>query len=122
MTEIYLKTELTQTDCIAELSCILNTQQEHRKKYSCKRMASDSAQRAELKAIITGLREIRCPAKVFVYLWSNHLAAATRNDWPANWKKNGWKNQKGHLVRDWELWKEIVDIVEKKQLVLVGGN
>lgn len=125
--DIHLTTELTQTECIAELSCILQYDLmhhglDHRKKYSCERLPADSIQRAELKALAAGLKEIRCPAKVIVHLSSNHLTAAIRNDWINMWKRNGWKNQKGHLVRDWELWKEIVDIAEKKQLVLAGGD
>lgn len=123
MIDIHLTTELTQTECIAELSCFLQYHSlDHRKKYSCERLSVDSVQRAELKALAAGLREIRCPARVIVHLSSKHLTAAIQNDWIKMWKRNGWKNQKGHLVRDWELWKEIYDTVGSKNLTLTGGG
>ena len=120
MININLTTNLTESECIAQLRYIKPTGEEHRRTYTCERYAADSSQRAELKALAAGLREIRCPAKVMIHMESNHLMAAIRNDWPKIWKQNGWKNQKGNLVRDWELWKEVIDISEKKQLVLTG--
>lgn len=122
MIDINLATELTEQECVAELSCILAQGKEHRKRYTCKRLTADSSQRAELKALITGLKAIQKPSRVTIWLHASHLTAAIRNDWLVLWRKNGWKNQKGKLVRDWELWKEVMEIVEQKQLILVGGE
>lgn len=122
MINISLTTSLTASKCIAELRYIKPTGEEHMRSYTCERYAADSAQRAELKALAAGLKEIRCPAEVMISLRSSHLAAAIRNDWPKLWQRNEWKNQKGNLVRNWELWKEIMDLAEKKKLILMGGN
>lgn len=122
MVNISLITTITESECCAELRYIKPDGQEHRRQYHCERLEADSSHRAELKALITGLKEIRCPARITAYLKTSHSIAAINQDWIRGWKKNDWKNQKGNLVRDWELWKEIYEIVDSKNLTLVGGG
>ena len=122
MVDISIKTVLEELMCIAELRYIKPDGKEHKRRYNCVRLEADSVHRAELKALIVGLREIRCPARVTAYLKTSHSIAAINQDWARNWKKNGWKNQKGKLVRDWELWKEIYDIADAKGIILSGGG
>lgn len=122
MVNISLITTLTETECLAELRYIKPNGEEHKRQYRCERLEADSTHRAELKALIMGLKEIRCPARVIAYLKTSHSIAAINQDWIRGWEKNGWKNQKGNLVRDWELWKEIYDVVDSKGLTLTGGG
>ncbi len=121
MIEIKLAVYLTKTECIAELSCKKRDGTNHKRKYSCPRYDADSVHRAELKAVAVGLREIRCAAKVVIYLKTLHSAAAINQGWVKFWSGNGWKNKKGALVRDWEIWKEIMDVANQKELLLEGA-
>lgn len=122
MVNISLITELTDKECIAQLRYIKPDGKVHMRTYNCERYEADSVHRAELKAIIIGLKEIRCSARVTIYLKTAHSVAAINQDWPKGWQKNEWKNQKGHLVRDWELWKEVQELTEKKQITLTAGT
>lgn len=122
MVNISLITELTDKECIAQLRYIKPDGKVHMRTYKCERYEADSVHRAELKAIIIGLKEIRCPARVIAYIRTAHSVAAINQNWPRGWMKNDWKNKKGHLVRDWELWKEIYEITETKQIILTGGG
>lgn len=122
MVEIKMTTNLEKDKCIATLSCALQNGFTHEKSYYCERMAADSDQRAELKAVAVGLNEIKCPAKVKIYLSSKHTIAAINQDWPTGWKRNDWKTAKGKLARDWEIWKKILEIAEQKELILSAGG
>lgn len=121
MINISLLTGLTETECIAELRYIKPNGEEHKRRYTCERYSADSSHRAELKALATGLKEIRCPARVTAYLKTPHSIAAINQSWFQSWKQNDWKNTKGNLVRDWEVWKEIYEIIEAKEITLTGG-
>lgn len=121
MIEIKLAVRLTKTECIAELSCKKRDGTDHKREYSCPRYEADSIHRAELKAVAAGLREIRYAARVVIYLKTSHSVAAINQDWIKSWRENGWKNKKGTLVRDWEIWREIMDIANQKELLLEGA-
>ncbi|MDY4968766.1 MAG: RNase H family protein [Lachnospiraceae bacterium] len=121
MINISLITSLNESECIADLRYIKPNGEEHKRLYRCERYSADSTHRAELKALATGLKELRCPARVTAYLKTPHSIAAINQDWIRGWKNNDWKNAKGNLVRDWEIWKEIYEIVEEKEITLTGG-
>ena len=90
--------------------------------YKREYLKADSSQRQELKAMAAGLLAINRPARVICNLQSSHIRAAVNQEWRKIWRENGWKNQKGRLVRDWELWREIAGIVEEKGLLLMTGG
>ena len=68
MINISLITSLTESECIADLRYIKPNGEEHKRSYTCERHPVDSTHRAELKALATGLKELRCPARVTAYL------------------------------------------------------
>lgn len=90
--------------------------------YSREHLKADSSQRQELKAVAAGLSAINCPAHVICNVHQSHVKAAINQGWWKLWKNCGWKNQKGRLVRDWELWREIAELAEKKSLIISGGK
>lgn len=121
MINISLITSMTESECIADLRYIKPNGEEHKRRYTCERYPADSMHRAELKALAAGLKEIKCPSRVIAYMRTPHSIAAINQDWIRGWKQNDWKNTKGNLVRDWEIWKEIYDIVKAKEITLAGG-
>lgn len=92
------------------------------KSYHKEHLKADSAQRQELKAVLAALSAINRPAHVICNVHHPHIKAAINQEWWKLWKRCGWKNKKGRLVRDWELWRELSEIVEEKNLILSGGR
>lgn len=69
---------------------------------------------AELYAIKRALEE--CPSqKIDLYTDSNYSIGCLTLWWP-NWNRNGWKNAKGESVVNKELIKEILQILETKDV------
>jgi ribonuclease HI len=74
--------------------------------------------RMEMLAVIRGLGELTSLANVDgvpinVRTDSAYVVNAFREDWFANWKRNGWRTTKGAPVKNRELWEEM--------LALTGG-
>lgn len=120
-TNVSMIIHVDRTECIAELRCLKPNGEEHKRYYACERFPADSVHRAELKAILAGLRAIKCPARVMIYIGTAHSVAAINQGWFRNWKENDWKNAKGNLVRDWEIWKYICEIAEAKGITMAAG-
>lgn len=66
----------------------------------------------ELQALVTGLREINTEAKVHVSSDSQYVVNGV-NSWINNWKRNGWKTQKGKDIANKELWQEVAELKKK---------
>ena len=84
------------------------------RKYINTKEDSDSATRAELKAILMGLEKIIRPCRIKLSCRSSQTAAAINMDWIKTWKNNNWCNHKGNLIRNVDLWMKISEEIENR--------
>lgn len=63
--------------------------------------------RMELMAAIKGLEALKRPSQVAIYTDSEYLRKGI-TEWIHTWKKKGWKNSAGKLVKNRELWEELL--------------
>ncbi|MEJ7688300.1 MAG: ribonuclease HI [Variovorax sp.] len=71
--------------------------------------------RMELKAVIEGLRALKRPCKVVLYLDSQYVRMGI-TEWVRGWKTKGWRTSTGQPVKNAELWQEL------DKLVAEGGH
>lgn len=64
----------------------------------------------ELTAAIEGLRRLDRRSKVRVYSDSAYLVNAFRNNWIANWQKNGWRTKDRKAVKNRDLWELLISL------------
>lgn len=65
-----------------------------------------------LLALRDALMRIVYACEVVVHTECTYIAAAINNMWPEVWQGNGWQNAKGQQVKDWYLWKCILQELE----------
>ena len=73
--------------------------------------------RMELMAVIEGLRALKRPCKVDIYSDSAYVVNAFSQNWIGKWIKNGWKNSAKAEVANSDLWKELIDLTSKHDVV-----
>ncbi len=73
--------------------------------------------RMELKAVIEGLKILKRDCKVNVYTDSSYVCNAFLMGWLDDWKKNNWKTASGGEVKNVDLWKDLLTLTEKYQVV-----
>lgn len=66
----------------------------------------------ELTAVIEGLKVLKEPCDVEVYSDSAYVVNAFLQNWIEGWKKNNWKNSQKQTVKNIELWKELLQLME----------
>ena len=71
--------------------------------------AETTNQRMELTAALEALRTIAGP--LLVVSDSAYLVNCFRDRWYAGWRNRGWRNAKGDLVANQDLWKPLVELV-----------
>ena len=71
--------------------------------------------RMELKAVIEGLRALKRPCKVILYLDSQYVRMGI-TEWIRGWKAKGWRTSTKQPVKNVELWQEL------DKLVAEGGH
>jgi ribonuclease HI len=71
--------------------------------------------RMELKAVIEGLRALKRPCKVVLYLDSQYVRMGI-TEWIRGWKAKGWRTSTKQPVKNVELWQEL------DKLVAEGGH
>jgi ribonuclease HI len=71
--------------------------------------------RMELKAVIEGLRALKRPCKVVLYLDSQYVRMGI-TEWVRGWKAKGWRTSTKQPVKNVELWQEL------DKLVAEGGH
>lgn len=69
----------------------------------------------ELTAAINGLKLLKSPSNVTVYMDSMYILKGMTN-WIHNWKTNDWKSTTKQTIKNVELWKEL-DIIASKHKV-----
>lgn len=75
--------------------------------------------RMEIMAVIIGLEKTEENSRVKVYSDSAYVVNAFNQNWLANWKKNGWLTAGGGEVLNVDLWKELSDLVDKRDVEFV---
>ena len=75
--------------------------------------------RMEIMAVIIGLEKTEENSRVKVYSDSAYVVNAFNQNWLANWKKNGWLTAGGSDVLNVDLWKELSDLVDKRDVEFV---
>ena len=73
--------------------------------------------RMELMAVIEGLRALKRPCKVDIYSDSAYVVNAFSQDWIGKWTRNGWKNSAKAEVANCDLWKELLVLTSRHEVV-----
>ena len=68
--------------------------------------------RMELKAVIEGLRALKRPCKVVLYLDSQYVRMGI-TEWIRGWKAKGWLTSTKQPVKNVELWKQLDKLVSE---------
>lgn len=68
--------------------------------------------RMELNAVIQALSSFDMPETVDVFSDSKYIVDAINKGWLANWIKSGWRLSSGGDVKNPDLWKRLVELME----------
>ncbi len=68
--------------------------------------------RMELMGVIRGFRELKKPCRVQVISDSQYVTNAFNKGWIENWKVHGWKGADKKEVKNIDLWKELLSVME----------
>ncbi len=68
--------------------------------------------RMELMGVIRGFRELKKPCTVQVISDSQYVTNAFNKGWIENWKAHGWKGADKKEVKNIDLWKELLSVME----------
>lgn len=68
--------------------------------------------RLVLHALKDALQRINFACEVVVFTECTYVAAAINNKWPCAWKGNNWQNGRKQQVKDAELWRDIMEILD----------
>lgn len=69
--------------------------------------------RMELRAVLVGLGSLTRSCPVDVWTDSKYVQQAITKKWLANWQKNGWKTSAKKPVKNQDLWRQLIPLVEK---------
>lgn len=75
--------------------------------------------RMELMGVIRGLEELNLPCHVTLYSDSKYVIDAFRQHWIDNWIKNNWKKSDKKPVKNIDLWKKLLQVMEKHSMEFV---
>lgn len=80
--------------------------------------------RMELLAVIKGLSALKYKCSVKVYSDSAYVVNAFQNGWLNEWINNGWKTADKKLVKNLDLWQQLVLLLEQHlvQFIKVKGH
>ena len=91
--------------------CIL-MYKEHRKESSGGALKTTN-NRMEITAALEALKLLKEPCEVDLYTDSAYLCNALEKKWLENWSKNGWKTASKANVENQDLWKEMIDAMQR---------
>jgi ribonuclease HI len=69
--------------------------------------------RMELLAVIVALSALTRPCAVDLWTDSKYVQQAITQRWLKNWLKNGWKTAAKKPVKNQDLWRQLVPLIEK---------
>lgn len=75
--------------------------------------------RMELLAVIDSLKLLKEPCKVNLYSDSKYVVSAIREGWLVGWISKNWKNSKKEPVKNVDLWKDLIPLLEKHEIEFI---
>ena len=75
--------------------------------------------RMELAAVVEGLRVLKEPCKVRIHTDSAYIANAFNDNWIENWIRRGWKTASKKPVKNQDLWKDMLSLMEKHEVSFI---
>ncbi len=75
--------------------------------------------RMELLAVIDALTLLKEPCKVRLYSDSKYVVSAIKEGWLIGWIAKNWKNSKKEPVKNIDLWKELIPLIEKHEVEFI---
>lgn len=75
--------------------------------------------RMEVLAVIKGLKALKEQCNVEIYTDSQYVVNAFNLGWLDNWQRQGWKGADKKAIKNIELWKELLEQVQKHNVTFV---
>lgn len=75
--------------------------------------------RMELMGVIRGLESLNQPCHVTLYSDSKYVIDAFRQHWLDSWIKNNWRKSDKKPVKNIDLWKKLLKVMEPHQMDFV---
>lgn len=72
--------------------------------------------RMELLAVITALESLTRSCEVDLYTDSQYIQKAITQGWLKNWIKNGWKTAAKKPVKNQDMWKRLMPLLDRHQV------
>ena len=72
--------------------------------------------RMELLAIISALKALNEPCKVFIHSDSKYVIDAVVQGWAKKWKANGWMRNKKDRALNVDLWEQLLELLDKHEV------
>lgn len=77
---------------------------------------------AALMAIKAAVEILLKPCSIRVFTQCEHILNTVRGFWHIQWQKNDWNNAKGKPVKNSDLWKKMLDVLQKHYYSFSGGE
>ncbi len=75
--------------------------------------------RMELLAVIDALNLLKEPCKVNLYSDSKYVVQAITDGWLVGWVQKNWKNSKKEPVKNIDLWKQLLPLLNKHEIEFI---
>ncbi len=75
--------------------------------------------RMELLGVIDALNLLKEPCKVNLYSDSKYVVQAITDGWLVGWVQKGWKNSKKEPVKNIDLWKQLLPLLNKHEIEFI---
>ena len=72
--------------------------------------------RMEILAIISALKALNEPCKVFIHSDSKYVIDAVVLGWAKKWKANGWMRNKKDRALNVDLWEQLLELLDKHEV------
>lgn len=77
------------------------------------RLEDGTENMANLMAVKEAAGILTKPCSIRVFTQCDHILNTIQNHWHIAWQKNEWHNAKGKLVKNADLWKEMLNALQK---------
>jgi ribonuclease HI len=84
---------------------------EHRKELA-EGFSGTTNNRMEMRAVIAALESLKQPSEIELFTDSQYVKKAFTDGWLKSWQKNGWKTAAKQPVKNQDLWKHMVKLIE----------
>ncbi len=75
--------------------------------------------RMELLAVIDALNLLKEPCRVNLYSDSKYVVQAITDGWLVGWVQKNWKNSKKEPVKNIDLWKQLLPLLNKHEIEFI---